>query len=40
VATLSNPDGIHKQEWGGHVYLCTDPRKPWGQMWTTLLHYA
>jgi 4-amino-4-deoxy-L-arabinose transferase-like glycosyltransferase len=40
VATLSNPDGIHNQEWGGHVYLCTDPRKPWGQMWTTLLHYA
>ena len=25
VATLSNPYGIHNQDWGGHVYLCTGP---------------
>jgi hypothetical protein len=25
VATLSNPYGIHNQEFGGHVYLCTGP---------------
>jgi hypothetical protein len=25
AATLSNPYGIHNQEWGGHVYLCTAP---------------
>ena len=28
VATLSNPYGLHNQEWGGHVYLCTGPRHP------------
>ena len=39
VATLSNPYGIHNIEWGGHVYLCTGPRHPWGQMWPSLRHY-
>ena len=39
VATLANPDGIHNQEWGGHVYVCTGPRHPWGQMWPRLRHY-
>ena len=27
VATLTNPDGIHNQEWGGHVYLCSGLRQ-------------
>jgi hypothetical protein len=40
VATLSNPYGIHNQEWGGHVYLCTGPRHPWGQMWPQLRSYS
>ncbi|HEY3953791.1 MAG TPA: glycosyltransferase family 39 protein [Streptosporangiaceae bacterium] len=39
VATLSNPDGMHNIEWHGHVYLCTGPREPWGQMWPRLRHY-
>ena len=39
VATLSNPDGIRNIEWGGHVYECTGPRQPWGQMWPRLRHY-
>lgn len=39
AATLSNPYGIHNQEWGGHVYVCTKPREPWGQMWPKLRHY-
>jgi hypothetical protein len=39
VATLANPYGIHNQEWGGHVYVCTGPRHPWGQMWPRLRHY-
>jgi hypothetical protein len=39
VATLSNPYGIHNQEWGGRVYLCTGPRHPWGQMWPRLRNY-
>jgi hypothetical protein len=40
VATLSNPYGLHNQEWGGHVYLCTGPRLPWGQMWPQLRQYS
>jgi 4-amino-4-deoxy-L-arabinose transferase-like glycosyltransferase len=40
VATLSNPYRIHNQEFGGHVYLCTGPRHPWGQMWPRLRSYS
>ncbi len=40
VATLSNPYGLHNQEWHGHVYLCTGPRHPWGQMWRQLRQYS
>ncbi len=40
VATLSNPYGLHNQEWHGHVYLCTGPRHPWGQMWPRLRQYS
>ncbi len=32
VAALSNPYGIHNQEWDGHVYLCAGPRRPWAQL--------
>lgn len=39
VATLSNPYGVHNQEWDGHVYVCTGPRRPWGQLWPQLRHY-
>jgi len=39
VATLSNHAGLANQEAGGHVYLCTGPRQPWGQMWGRLRHY-
>ncbi len=39
VATLFNTAGLHNQEWGGHVYLCTGPRHPWGRMWPSLRHY-
>jgi Dolichyl-phosphate-mannose-protein mannosyltransferase len=39
AATLSNPYGIHNQQWGGHVYICTGPRQPWGQIWPQLRHY-
>ena len=27
VATITNPDGIKNQEWGGHIYICTGPRQ-------------
>jgi hypothetical protein len=40
VATLSNPYGLHNQEWHGHVYLCTGPRRPWGQIWPQLRQYS
>jgi hypothetical protein len=39
VATLSNPAGIHNQEWGGHIYLSTGPTMPWAQLWPLLRHY-
>ena len=40
AATLSNPYGLHNQEWGGHVYICTGPRQPWAQIWPQLRHYG
>ncbi|HME66006.1 MAG TPA: glycosyltransferase family 39 protein [Streptosporangiaceae bacterium] len=40
AATLSNPYGLHNQEWGGHVYICTGPRQPWAQIWPQLRHYS
>jgi len=36
AATLSNPYGIHNQEWDGHVYVCTGLRHPWAQLWPRL----
>jgi len=39
AATLSNPDGLHNQQWGGHVYICTGPRQPWARIWPQLRHY-
>jgi 4-amino-4-deoxy-L-arabinose transferase-like glycosyltransferase len=39
AATLSNPYGLHNQQWGGHVYICTGPRRPWAQMWPQLRQY-
>ena len=39
AATLSNSYGLHNQEWGGHVYVCTGPRHPWAQLWPRLRHY-
>ena len=38
VATITNRDGIHNQERGGHLYLCTDLIRPWGQSWGSLRH--
>jgi len=40
VATLTNAAGIHNQEWGGHVYLCTGLRRPWVETWPQLRHYS
>jgi len=40
VATITNPEHLANQEYGGHIYLCTGPRLPWGQMWPELRHYS
>ncbi|HXW34816.1 MAG TPA: hypothetical protein VEJ87_09585, partial [Acidimicrobiales bacterium] len=40
VAVLSNTAGIHNQEWGGHVYVCTRPRRPWGKTWPEMRQYS
>jgi Dolichyl-phosphate-mannose-protein mannosyltransferase len=39
AATLSNPYGLHNQQWGGRVYICTSPRQPWVRIWAQLRHY-
>ena len=40
AATLTNSAGLHNQEYGGHVYVCTHPREPWGRLWPALRHYG
>jgi hypothetical protein len=40
VATLRNTAGLHNQEWGGHIYICTGLRRPWGVMWPRLRFYG
>ena len=39
AATLSNPYGLHNQQWDGHVYICTGPRQPWARIWPQLRQY-
>jgi hypothetical protein len=39
AATLPDPYGIPTIERGGHVYVCTGPRQPWGQLWNKLRKY-
>lgn len=39
MATLTNPYGVRNIESGGHIYLCTGPRRPWSQLWPALRHY-
>ncbi len=39
VARLYNSAGLHNQEWGGHIYICTGPRLNWADMWPLLRHY-
>jgi hypothetical protein len=40
AATLRNPYGIHNQEWGGHVYLCTGLRASWADIWPSLRTFS
>lgn len=38
AARFTNPEGIYNQEWGGHVYICTGLKRPWGKSWSSLRH--
>lgn len=38
VATLTNEAGLHNQEWHGHIYICTEPKRSWGDTWPELRH--
>jgi hypothetical protein len=38
AAKITNPEGMHNQEWGGHVYICTGLKHPWGETWSSLRH--
>ncbi len=40
AATLHNRAGIHNQEWGGHIYVCTEPRQRWASMWPRLRQFS
>jgi hypothetical protein len=40
AATLHNRPGITNQEDGGHVYICTGPRRMWGVLWPTFKFYS
>ncbi len=40
AATLRNRYGIHNQEWGGHVYVCTGLHHSWLTMWPQLRQYS
>jgi 4-amino-4-deoxy-L-arabinose transferase-like glycosyltransferase len=39
AATITNPGHVPNQERGAHVYICTGPVRPWGQLWPSLRHY-
>jgi 4-amino-4-deoxy-L-arabinose transferase-like glycosyltransferase len=40
AAATFNSAGLHNQDWGGHVYIGTDLKHPWGTTWPTLRHYS
>jgi 4-amino-4-deoxy-L-arabinose transferase-like glycosyltransferase len=39
AATIINPEHVPNQEEGAHVYICTGPVRPWGQLWPSFRHY-
>ena len=40
AATISNHADLANQEAGGHVYICTDPVRKWGKLWSQLRQYS
>ena len=40
VAVLANRAGIHNQESGGHIYICSGLKRPWEETWALLRHYS
>jgi hypothetical protein len=39
AATITNSEHLHNQEYGGQIYICSQPRLPWDQIWPQLRHY-
>jgi 4-amino-4-deoxy-L-arabinose transferase-like glycosyltransferase len=39
LVTVTNPDGVHNQEYGGPVLYCTHLRSGWATLWPSLRHY-
>lgn len=39
VATVNNGLGLHNQEQGVDVVVCSGLREPWATMWPALRHY-
>jgi hypothetical protein len=39
VATLGNRAGLENEEFGGHVFVCRHPVRPWGELWRSVQHY-
>jgi 4-amino-4-deoxy-L-arabinose transferase-like glycosyltransferase len=38
-ARVSNPWGLDNQEHGAPIVVCTGLRRPWAQLWPTIVHY-
>ncbi|WP_432838731.1 glycosyltransferase family 39 protein [Dactylosporangium sp. CA-092794] len=39
VATVTNPDRVHNQEYGGPIFACTGPTVAWSESWPRLRHF-
>jgi hypothetical protein len=39
ATTIHDAAGVSNQEEGGHVYVCTQPVRPWSALWPSLRHY-
>lgn len=39
AASISNPWHLDNQEEGVHIDVCTQPARPWSQLWPKLVHY-
>jgi 4-amino-4-deoxy-L-arabinose transferase-like glycosyltransferase len=40
AATIRNTAGIRNQEWEAGVWICTQPRTPWSEIWDDIAFYG